>query len=482
MNARTITEAEVMEAGDRQIAHLRVPPHSIDAESSVLGGLLLDNGAWDRVGDLLTEDDFYRFEHRLIFGATAALVNANRPADVITVAEQLDRIGKTEEAGGLAYLNALAQFIPSAANIRRYAEIVRERAILRKLISASDEIATTAFNPEDKAVANILDEAEQRIFQIGQSAKSKAVDDWQTADDGIVEVLDHIQRRSDGIRDFLPTGLEELDKKLDGGARPGDVIVIAGRPGMGKTSLAMSIGEHAAEVYSEPVGVMSMEMPKLQVNNRRASMHSKVPLHKIRRPERMSDYDWSQFTAGVERMRKLPVYVTDQTAMNINQVRAKARGLKRKFGLRLLIIDYIGLMEGTDRKANRTIQLGEVSRGIKALAKELGITVLLLAQLSREVEKRTGMRPILADLRECGDIEQDADIVLFVHRPIVAKPDLMPEWKYYAEIIIAKQRDGETGDLHAQYIGERTHFSDWPAGVEIPSNKAIVKGDGRPGL
>jgi replicative DNA helicase len=479
MTARTLTEPEVMEAADSEIAQLRVPPHSIEAESSVLGGLLLDNGAWDRIGDILTEADFYRREHRLIFTSMAQLINANKAADVVTVYSHLQGTGNAAEIGGLGYLNSLAQYMPSAGNIRRYAEIVRERSVLRKLVAASDEIAAAAFNPDGKPVVNILDEAEQKIFQIGQSAKTRAVDEWQSADDGITEVLDHIQKRSDGHEDFLPTGITALDNKLDGGMREGEVIVIAGRPGMGKTSLALSIGEHVADKHDAPVGVMSMEMPKLQVNNRRASMHSKVPLHKIRRPERMSDNDWSQFTAAIERMRRLPVHVTDQSAMNINQVRAKARALKRKSGLRVLVIDYIGLMDGTDRKANRATQLGEVSRGIKALAKELGITVLLLAQLNREVEKRTNNRPILADLRECGDIEQDADVILFVHRPIVAKPDLMPEWKYYAEIIIAKQRDGETADVIAQYIGERTQFSDWPAEVEIPSSKVIVKGGGK---
>lgn len=479
MNTRTLTEPEVMEAADSQVAQLRVPPHSIEAESSVLGGLLLDNGAWDRIGDILTDTDFYRREHRLIFASMAQLINANKPADVVTVYSHLQGTGNAAEVGGLGYLNSLAQYMPSAGNIRRYAEIVRERSILRKLVAASDEIATAAFNPDGKSVANILDEAEQKVFQIGQSAQTKTVDDWQSSDDGIADVVDHIQRRSDGEVDFLPTGITALDNKLDGGMREGEVIVIAGRPGMGKTSLALSIAEHGAEKQGAAAGVMSMEMPKLQVNNRRASMHSRVPLHKIRRPERMSDMDWSMFTAGVEKTRRLPVFISDQTAMNINQVRAKARALKRKHGLRVLVIDYIGLMEGTDRKANRATQLGEVSRGIKALAKELGITVLLLAQLNREVEKRTNNRPILADLRECGDIEQDADVILFVHRPIVAKPDLMPEWKYYAEIIIAKQRDGETADVIAQYIGERVQFSDWPAEVEIPSSKVIVKGGGK---
>ena len=478
MNARTLTEADAMEGMDHQIAQLRVPPHSIEAESSVLGGLLLDRDSWYRVSDIVSENDFYRHEHRLIFGAISALASANKEADAVTVFEHLQRSGKEKEAGGLAYIAGLAQYVPSAGNIRRYAEIVRERAILRQLVGASDEIATSAFNPEGKSVANILDEAEQKIFQIGQTASARKPDDWESSEEGMVRVIDAIQKRCDGVEDFLPTGLTELDNKLDGGMREGEVIVIAGRPGMGKTSLALSIAEHCAEQRRAVTAVMSMEMPGLQVHNRRVSMHSHVPLHKIKRPDRMNEMDWSRFTSAIEDLRNIPVYVSDQTALNINQLRGKARAIKRKHGLRLLVVDYIGLMEGTDRKANRATQLGEVSRGIKALAKELGITVLLLAQLNREVEKRANMRPIMADLRECGDIEQDADAILFVHRPIVAKPDLSPEWKYYAEIIIAKQRDGETADITVQYLGERVQFSDWPAGVEKPSNQMRVKGGG----
>ncbi|HEY8360604.1 MAG TPA: DnaB-like helicase C-terminal domain-containing protein, partial [Ramlibacter sp.] len=224
------------------------------------------------------------------------------------------------------------------------------------------------------------------------------------------------------------------------------------------------------------VGVLSMEMPKPQVQNRRVAMHSGVPLHKIKRPERMSDFDWSQMTAAVDTIRRLPVYISDQTALNINQVRAKARALKRRRGLRVLIVDYIGLMEGTDKKANRATQLGEVSRGLKSLAKELGCTVFLLAQLNREVEKRPNMRPIMADLRECGDIEQDADVILFVHRPWEVKPDLSVEWKRYAEVILGKQRDGAKGQIELEYCGEIVRFYDWPADVPVPTNQTRVSG------
>jgi replicative DNA helicase len=456
---------------DDEPTQLRIPPHSAEAETSVIGGLLIDNGAWDRVGDLVKESDFYRLDNRLIFGAIAVLINSNRPADVVTVFEHLQRQGKAEEAGGLTALNALAQFLPSAANMRRYAEIVRERSVLRQVIAAADEMATAAFNPQDMSSAEVVDLAQQKIFVLGEKGEQR--EDWQDGDAGAVQVLDGIQRRADGETNFLPTGLEALDDKLDGGMRPGEVIVIGARPSMGKTALALTIGENAANA-GEPVGVLSMEMPTIQVQNRRVSMRSGVPLHKIKRPERMSDYDWSCMSDAVEKMRRVPVFVSDQPSLNINQVRSKARRLKKRHGLRVLVVDYIGLMEGTDRKATRATQLGEVSRGMKSLAKELGITVLLLAQLNREVEKRTNMRPILADLRECGDIEQDADVIVFVHRPIHSKPDLGPEWKHYAELIVAKNRDGETGVLDAQYVGETVRFMDWKG--DKPTSLTRTKG------
>jgi replicative DNA helicase len=359
--------------------------------------------------------------------------------------------------------------VPSAGNIRRYAEIVRERSLLRQLVAASDKIATGAFNTQGKAVEAVLEEAQQTIFAIAES-RGAARDEWDTPDDSMVQFLEGVQSRADGKTDFLPFGIDELDERLDGGGRPGEVVVIAARPGMGKTALALTISEHVAEKHGAAVGVFSMEMPRPQVHTRRVAMHSRVPLHKLKRPERMSEFDWSEMARAVDKIRTLPVYVSDQTALTINQLRSKARSLKRRKGLRLLIVDYIGLMEGTDRKANRATQLGEVSRGIKALAKELGVTVLLLAQLNREVEKRPNMRPIMADLRECGDIEQDADVILFVHRPVQVKPDLGPEWKHYAEIIIGKQRDGVNGVVHAQYVGECVRFSSWPEGMEIPTS------------
>ncbi len=457
-----------------EIAQLRVPPHSAESEMAVLGALLLDSSAWDRVADLLVESDFYRHEHRAIFGAIASLANACRAADVVTVFEHLQRLGKDEEAGGLEYIAQLAQYVPSVANIRRFAEIVRERAVLRRLVAVSDEIATAAFSPGDRTVADVLDEAQQKVFAVGDQGAPR--DDWQDSHQGVTMVLDSIQSRhdGDGPGEFMPTGLADLDEKLNGGLRAGKVYVIAARPSMGKTALALTIGEHVATDLGLPVGVLSMEMPKDEVQDRRVSMRSHVPYHKILRPERMNDIEWGQMSTAVEMLGRSPLFVSDQSALTINQVRAKARALKRRHGLRLLVVDYIGLMEGTDKKANRAAQLGEVSRGMKALAKELGVAILLLAQLNREVEKRPNMRPILADLRESGDIEQDADVVLFVHRPIQVKPDLGPEWKYYAEFVLAKQRGGATGLMDAQFVGESMRFCDWQG--DRPSSLVRTKG------
>lgn len=396
------------------------------------------------------------------------MLNACKPADVLTVFDQLQRSRKADMVG-LTDLHALTQYVPSAASVRQYALIVRDFALRRKLMLASTQIHELACQ-RGVGFEETLDQATALLTPLFDAGKSDA---WQDMDGGMVQFLDGIQRRSEGEEDFLSTGIKALDDRLDGGMRRGEVIVIAGRPGMGKTALAMSICDHVC-CMSEPVGVLSMEMPKAQLTTRVVSMRSGIPLHKLKRPERMSDYDWGEMTKAVEHLRHLPLFIDDQTALNINQLRSKARALKRRRGLRLLAVDYIGLMEGTDRKANRATQLGEVSRGIKALAKELDCTILLLAQLNREVEKRPNMRPIMADLRECGDIEQDADIIAFVHRPAHVKPDLGPEWKHYAEIIIGKQRDGQTGVVDSQYTGDTVKFCDWVG--DRPTSQVRTKG------
>ncbi|APW38469.1 hypothetical protein RD110_15720 [Rhodoferax koreense] len=436
---------------------------STEAEQALLGGLLMDDRLWDAVGDVLKPSDFFGELHQSIFSTLMVQIIANKPVDVISVFDTMR--GQVE----LKYLHRLSQFAPSFSSMRQYAGIIRERSVSRDLLAAAAEIQDLA---RDHTIPfeTRMDEAAGKLAKLLPDSPR---DDWQDAGDGMMQFLEGIDRAHNGEEDFLPTGLKEIDDKLDGGMRKGEVIVIAGRPGMGKTALGMTICENVADA-GEQVGFLSMEMPKAQVNRRRVAMKSGVPLHKLKRPERMSDFDWSQMTAAVEKVRLSPMDVSDQGGLNINQVRLKARKLKRRKGLRVLMIDYIGLMEGTDKKANRSTQLGEVSRGIKALAKELDCTVLLLAQLNRDVEKRPNQRPMMSDLRECGDIEQDADIILFVHRPIHIKPDLGPEWKRYAEIILGKQRDGDSGMvLDMQYVGESVHFFDWVG--ERPTSLVLTK-------
>jgi replicative DNA helicase len=462
---------------DRQVAQLRVPPHSIEAESSVLGGLLLDNNAFDRIGDLLTDSDFYRYEHRLVFAAIGQLIVSLRPADQVTVYEHLQKSGKAEEVGGLPYLNALAQFVPSAGNIRRYAQIVRERAILRRLVSASDEIATAAFNPGVRTVADIVDEAMRRVIDVSPDV---AKDEWEDMDALVVQQLNDIQARCDAGDDrdpnFIPTGIRGLDDLLDGGMRGGQYIVIAARPSIGKSALADVIGRHVAINEGLPVAKFSMEMQNSENAQRAIAATGRIPLHALRRPKRMSDFDWSNLTKAVETLRHARFYSNQLGGLNINQVRAKARALKRKHGIRVWILDYLQLMSGTDPRVNRTGQLEEVSRGIKALAKELGDPIIALAQVKREVEERSDPMPGPADIKDCGSIEQDADIIIGMDRPAHRKPDLSAEWKHYAKAHLSKQRGGRTGYFHMLYEGQFTHFADWPEETPVPQNATRTKG------
>ena len=461
---------------DGETAQLRIPPHSIEAESSVLGALLLDNGAWDRVGDLLTDTDFYRHEHQVIFASIASLINASKPADVITVHGHLQSIGKSDIAG-MVYLNSLAQYQLSAGNIRRYAEIVRERSILRKLVSAADEIAANAFNTQGKSVASIVDDSMAKVMAINPEA---AGDDWESMEQMVVQELDMINDRAEGTnterpKDFIPTGLADLDEILDGGTRSGQLIIIGARPGMGKSALADTIGLHAAKL-GFPVGKFSMEMQNHEGGQRAISATARIPLHALRRPERMSNEHWSSLTKGIEDLRRLPFYSNDKGGLNINQVRAKARALRRRFGLKLLIVDYLQLMSGTDSRAPRTYQLEEASRGLKALAKELAIPVIALVQVNRAVEKETDQMPRMSDIKDCGAIEQDADVILMIDRPIQRKNDLDAEWKFYAKGQIAKQRGGRCGALDFTYIGENTRFMDWPRETPVPTSQVRTRG------
>jgi replicative DNA helicase len=443
---------------DRQVAQLRIPPHSIEAESSVLGGLLLDNGAWDRVADLLGESDFYRYEHRLVFDAISSLVNGNRPADVITVFEHLRNLGKAEEVGGLSYLNSLAQYVPSAGNIRRYAEIVRERSILRKLVSASDEIATNAFNPQGRAVASIVDEAEQKIFNIGEQG-SRMKRGFQAMDTLVVDLMDRVQEMADNPNDVtgVPTGFYDLDR-LTAGFQAGDLIVLAARPSMGKTALAINIAENVALHEGLPVAVFSMEMGAAQLAVRIVGSIGRIDQGHLR-TGKLSDEEWPRLTEAIEKLRTISLHIDESAGLTSSELRANARRLARQCGqLGLIVVDYLQLMSGSaSSDENRATELGEISRGLKMLAKELKCPVIALSQLNRSVETRPDKRPMMSDLRESGAIEQDADIIMFIYRDEYYTKDACKE-PGVAEVIIAKQRNGPTGMVKLAFLKPITKF------------------------
>ncbi|MDE2371397.1 MAG: replicative DNA helicase [Burkholderiales bacterium] len=449
---------------DDEVARLRVPPHSVEAEQSVLGGLLLDNLAWDRAGDLLTDGDFYRYEHRLIYAAIGSLVAGSKPADVITVFEQLQSLGKAQDCGGLAYLNALAQSVPSAANMRRYAEIVRERSILRKLIAASDEIATSAFNPGGRQVSTVLDEAESKIFQIGEEG-SRQKQGFQGIDKLVVALIDRVNELHDngaeevtGVR----TGFYDLDR-MTAGLQKGDLIVLAARPSMGKTAFALNIAEHVAVQEGLPVLVFSMEMGASQLALRLVGSLGRINQQGLR-TGRLESGDWERLSDAAERLRAAQLYIDETAALTSSELRARARRMARQFGtLGLIVIDYLQLMSGSSGSdENRATELGEISRGLKALAKELQCPVIALSQLNRSVEQRNDKRPMMSDLRESGAIEQDADIIMFIYRDDYYNKESKEPG--VAEIIVAKQRNGPVGEVKLTFLKPLTRFDNLAPG------------------
>jgi replicative DNA helicase len=454
------SELSAPDRADDEVARLRVPPHSVEAEQSVIGGLLLDNGAWDRVGDLLGESDFYRFEHRLIYTAMSALINATKPADVITVFEQLQSLGKAEECGGLAYLNALAQSVPSAANIRRYAEIVRERSVLRKLVAASDEIATSAFNPQGRPVAQILDEAEGKIFRIGEEG-SKSRQGFQSMDQLVVQLIDRVNElHENGAEEVtgVRTGFYDLDR-LTAGLQAGDLVIIAARPSMGKTALALNIAEHVAVKEGLPVVVFSMEMGASQLALRMVGSLGRIDQQHLRTGA-LRDDEWGRLSEAVEKLGKVSLYIDESGSLSPSELRARARRQARQCGqLGLIVVDYLQLMSGSAESGdeNRATVIGEISRALKSLAKELKCPVVALSQLNRSVESRTDKRPLMSDLRESGAIEQDADTICFLFREEVYEPE-KEEVKGIAEVIIGKQRNGPIGVANVAFLHEFTRF------------------------
>jgi len=449
---------------DDDVERLRVPPHSIEAEQSVLGGLLLDNGAWDRAGDLLTDSDFYRYEHKAIYAAIGAMVNASKPADVITVYERLQSLGKADECGGIAYLNALAQSVPSAANLRRYAEIVRERAILRKLIEASDEIATNAFNPQGRAVTQILDEAEGRIFKIGEEG-SRTKQGFQSMDHLVVQLIDRVtELHENGAEEVtgVRTGFYDLDR-MTAGLQGGDLIVLAARPSMGKTAFALNIAENVAVQEGLPVAVFSMEMGASQLALRMVGSLGRINQSNLR-TGKLGDDEWGRLSEAVDRLKTANIFIDETPALNSAELRARARRQARQCGkLGLIVVDYLQLMSGSSSsEENRATELGEISRGLKALAKELNCPVIALSQLNRSVESRNDKRPMMSDLRESGAIEQDADIIMFIYRDDYYNKDSKEPG--VAEIVIGKQRNGPVGTVKLTFLKPLTRFDNLAPG------------------
>ena len=450
---------------DQQIAQLRIPPHSMEAESSVLGGLLLDNKSWEQVADLLSEGVFYRYEHRQVYLAIQALINASRPADVITVYEHLQSIGKAEEVGGLGYLNSLAQYVPSASNIRRYAEIVRERAILRKLVTASDEIATNAFNTQGKPVPQILDEAEQKIFQIGEEG-SRLKQGFQSMDQLAVILLDRVNQMADSPNDItgVPSGFVDFDK-MTSGMQAGDLIVLAARPSMGKTALAINIAEHVALNEGLPVAVFSMEMGASQLAIRIVGSIGRIDQQRLR-TGKLNQEEWPRLAEAIEKLRNVSLHIDETPSLTPMELRANARRLARTCGkLGLIVVDYLQLMSGntsSNNGDNRATEIGEISRGLKMLAKELQCPVIALSQLNRSVETRTDKRPMMSDLRESGAIEQDADVIMFIYRDDYYHKDSKEPG--VAEIIIGKHRNGPTGTVKLAFLKPLTRFESLASG------------------
>ncbi|AXK65654.1 MULTISPECIES: replicative DNA helicase [Burkholderia] len=446
---------------DPQIESLKVPPHSVEAEQSVLGGLLLDNAAWDRIADFLSQGDFYRYDHRIIYEHIGRLIASTRPADVVTVYEALTTSGKADDVGGLAYLNALAQNTPSAANIRRYAEIVRDRAVLRRLVSVADEISADAFNPQGKEVRQLLDEAESKVFSIAEEGAR--------GNQGFLEIgplLTQVVERIDTLYHTAnpsdvtgtPTGFVDLDR-MTSGMHGGELIIVAGRPSMGKTAFSMNVGEYVAVEYGLPVAVFSMEMPGTQLVMRMLGSIGRLDQHRMR-TGRLTDEDWPKLTHAVQKMSEAQIFIDETGGLNPMELRSRARRLARQCGkLGLIIVDYLQLMSGSSQGENRATEISEISRSLKSLAKELDVPVIALSQLNRGLEQRPNKRPVMSDLRESGAIEQDADVILFIYRDEVYNPD-SPD-KGTAEIIIGKQRNGPIGPVRLTFLGQYTKFDNF---------------------
>lgn len=448
---------------DEQLDGLKIPPHSVEAEQSVIGGLLLENEALDKVADILSAKDFYRHDHKTIFEHISRLIELNRPADIVTVAESLENKAELSGVGGIAYLGALAQSTPTAANIRRYAEIVHERAVMRQLVVVGSGIAESAYAPNGRDAQQLLDEAEAKIFQIAEGGK-RSTEGFLDIKQLLPQVADRIDQlySRDNQSDVtgVATGFSDLDE-MTSGLQGGDLIIVAGRPSMGKTAFSINIAENVALDTKLPVAIFSMEMGATQLATRMIGSVGRLDQHRMRNG-RLEDEDWEKLTTALGKLNEAPIFIDEGAGLTSFDVRARARRLHRQCGkLGLIVIDYIQLMSGAAgrQSENRATEISEISRSLKSLAKELDCPVIALSQLNRSLENRPDKRPVMSDLRESGAIEQDADVILFIYRDEVYNPDSTD--KGTAEIIVGKQRNGPIGRVRLTFLGQHTRFENF---------------------
>lgn len=429
---------------------LSLPPHSVEAEQSVLGGLLLNNNAYDAIADLVSASDFYRDDHRRIFRHLIRLISEGLPADVITVAESIDDSGESEVTGGLAYLGDLSANTPSAKNIRRYTEIVREKARLRALQEAALELHNACANSAGRTVDELISAAESSLLSVGDRTEG----DPKLLVDVLQEAVTYVDERCQRRERYagLQTGFEDFDR-LTGGFEPGQLIIVAARPSVGKSMFACNVVDHVASSGRSAL-LFTLEMSRREIGTRLLSSRSRVSVHDMRTGTDDSEH-WQRMTKEVAEAQKQRLFIDDRAAISVAYVRSKAKRIKRQSGLDLVVIDYLGLMRG--QGDNRTQEIGSISRGLKALAKELGIPIMALAQLNRGVESRTDKRPLMSDLRDSGEVEQDADIVAMLHREEIYSD--MPDWKGFAELLVRKNRNGPLGDVNLTYQPEQMRFA-----------------------
>lgn len=451
--------AERTRQTDDNVEALKIPPYSINAEQAVIGALMLDRQAWDKVADRLIEEDFYRRDHQIVFRSIKMLAEKQAPLDVITLSEALEQLGWLEECGGLAYLATLAKETPSAANIIAYADIVREKSVLRQLIASGAEIADLAYYPKGRQTIELIEQAEQKVFHIADQYRRQGTG-FKSIRPLLASAIDRIEslyHRSDSITG-VSTGFQDLDN-LTSGLQTSDLIIVAGRPSMGKTSFAMNIAEHVAIQEKVPVAVFSMEMPGEQLAMRLISSLGRIDQHRVR-TGKLEDDEWPRLTMATNLLAETTLYIDDTPSMTPTEVRARCRRLARENGgkLGLVVLDYLQLMQSPGAES-RVNEISEISRSLKALAKELNVPVIALSQLNRSLEQRPNKRPMMSDLRESGAIEQDADVILFIYRDEVYNKESTD--KGVAEIIIAKQRNGPIGDVRLTFLGPYTRFENY---------------------